>query len=138
MTREEFVALLNEDLSSEYQSIVQYTQHVAMIKGAEYQSTVTELREHLGQELAHATTLADQIDFLGGTPTVAVPPVPEAGDDVSALKTDLDLEERQLARYRERVEQANQLGLPDVSEALRPLLQQTQDHVMDLRSALGR
>jgi bacterioferritin len=30
-----------------------------------------------------------------------------------------------------------ELGLPDVAEALRPLLEQTQDHVRDLRSALG-
>ena len=50
---------------------------------------------------------------------------------------DLDLEERQLARYRDRVSEAAELGLPDVAEALRPLLTQTQDHVIELRDALG-
>jgi bacterioferritin len=30
------------------------------------------------------------------------------------------------------------MNLPDVAEALRPLLSQTQDHVMDLRTALGK
>jgi bacterioferritin len=30
------------------------------------------------------------------------------------------------------------MGLPDVAEVLRPLLEQTQDHVRDLQSALGR
>jgi bacterioferritin len=35
------------------------------------------------------------------------------------------------------VEQASELGLPDVAESLAPLLQQTQEHVRDLRSALG-
>jgi len=30
------------------------------------------------------------------------------------------------------------IALPDVAEALRPLLQETQEHVRDLRSALGR
>ena len=34
--------------------------------------------------------------------------------------------------------QAQDLSLPDVAEALRPLLEQTQEHVRDLRSALGR
>jgi hypothetical protein len=29
------------------------------------------------------------------------------------------------------------MRLPDVAEALRPVLEQTQDHVRDLRSALG-
>ena len=55
-----------------------------------------------------------------------------------AFALDLELEERQLANYRERFEQTQEMGLPDVAEALRPLLEQTQDHVRDLRSALGK
>jgi bacterioferritin len=133
----DFIEQLNEDLETEYQSIVQYVQHSATIKGAAYRSIVEELGAHLGQELEHAKTLAWQIDFLGGTPSVHVPDIPDAPDGESALRTDLKLEERQLERYRERVAQANELGLPDVAEALRPLLQQTQDHVGDLRDALG-
>lgn len=81
-----------------------------------------------------ARTLANQIDFLGGTPTVAVPPVPDSPDGASALRSDLDLEERQVDRYRQRVKEAMELGLPDVAEALRPLLEQTQDHVSELRA----
>jgi bacterioferritin len=30
------------------------------------------------------------------------------------------------------------LGLADVAEALRPLLEQTQEHVRDLQTALGK
>jgi bacterioferritin len=41
------------------------------------------------------------------------------------------------ARYRERVEQAEALSLPDVAECLATLLQQTQEHARDLRAALG-
>jgi bacterioferritin len=55
----------------------------------------------------------------------------------AALRADLELEERQLERYRTRVAQANDGGLPDVAEALRPLLTQTQEHVRDLKAALG-
>ncbi len=43
----------------------------------------------------------------------------------------------QLQRYRDRVQEANELGLPDVAEALRPLLTETQEHVRDLQAALG-
>jgi bacterioferritin len=138
MERKEFVDLLNEDLSTEYQSIVQYTQHIATIKGAKYQALVEELRTHVGQELNHAMVLADQIDFLGGVPTVHVPTIRNEPDEDAALELDLDLEQTQLQRYRDRVAQANELGLPDVAEALKPLLTQTQDHVMDLQSALGK
>ncbi len=137
MDKSEFIDLLNEDLGTEFQSIVQYVQHTASIKGAEYAAIVEELGKHLGQELEHAKILAHQVDFLGGTPTVKVPAVPDSPDGAAALKADLDLEERQLQRYRDRVAEANELGLPDVAEALRPLLSQTQDHVIDLRDALG-
>jgi bacterioferritin len=136
MDKDALIELLNEDLATEYQSIVQYVQHIAVITGAEYLSTVDELKVHVGQELAHAQTLAEQVDFLGGVPTVRIAPAVPASDARSALQADLDLETRQLERYRERVQQANDLGLADVAEALRPLLTQTQEHVRDLQSAL--
>ncbi|HEY4464437.1 MAG TPA: ferritin-like domain-containing protein [Streptosporangiaceae bacterium] len=138
MDTKEFIERLNEDLQTEYQSIVLYIQHTATIKGAEYLAIVEELGKHLGQELEHAQTLARQIDFLDGVPTVEVPPVPNHPDGASALRADLELEEAQLDRYRARVREASDLNLPDVGEALRPLLQQTQDHVNDLRDALGK
>jgi len=134
---QEFVSLLNEDLELEYQSIVQYVQHIATVKGAEYQSTLDELSVHVGQELQHALTLARQIDFLGGTPSTNVPEMPSNTDARAALLDDLSLESGQLDRYRERMSQAEDLGLPDVAEVLAPLLQQTQEHIRDLRAALG-
>jgi bacterioferritin len=135
--QEAFVALLNEDLGTEYQSIVQYTNHIATITGAEFLSILDELRVHLVQELEHAQILAAQISFLGGEPTTSVPAVQRSADSRVALKEDLALETNQLERYRQRFSQANQLGLADVGEALRPLLEQTQEHVQDLRTALG-
>ena len=136
--RNQLTQLMNEDLASEYRSIVQYNQHVATLKGLEVQSLVAELKQHLGQELSHAIILAEQIDFLGGIPTVEVPSIPSVTDTHGALELDLELEEQQLVRYRQRIQQAQDLGLPDVAEALRPLLEQTQEHVRDLRTALGR
>ena len=138
MDTKEFIERLNEDLGTEYQSIIQYVQHTATIKGAEYEAVVAELGKHLSQELEHAKILAHQIDFLDGIPTVEVPPVPSHPDGASALQADLELEECQLERYRARYREANELGLPDVAEALRPLLEQTQDHVHELRDALGK
>jgi bacterioferritin len=138
MQHSQLVELMNEDLGTEFRSIVQYVQHIATLKGLEVQSLLTELRQHLTQELNHAMVLAEQIDFLGGVPTVEVPTVPSATDTQQALQLDLELEEQQLQRYRQRIEQAQELSLPDVAEALRPLLEQTQEHVRDLRSALGR
>jgi bacterioferritin len=132
MDQESLIALLNEDLELEHRSIVQYIHHIATVKGAKYQSTLDELDVHVKQELQHALTLARQIDFLGGVPSTTVPPIPQVSEARAALADDLELEQGQLDRYRERVAQAEELGLPDVAEALAPLLQQTQEHARDL------
>ncbi len=134
---EQFVEHLNEDLSLEFQSIVQYVSHLAVVTGPEYTGTVAEMKAHLTQELAHACVLAEQVAFLDGTPATTVPEVKPAADSKEALAADLRLETDQLERYRTRVQEATDLGLPDVAEALRPLLTQTQEHVRDLQGALG-
>ena len=136
LDRECFVAKLNEDLASEFRSIIQYVQHISSIKGAKYQQVVTEMRKHLAQELEHAMILAGQIDFLGGVAQTEVPPIRTELRPEAALGQDLSLEERQLERYRERIDEAHLLGLPDVAEALVPLLSETQNHVRDLRGVL--
>ena len=138
MDNEKFLELLNEDLSSEYQSIVQYNLHISTVTGPEFVSTIDELTKHLTQELNHARVLATQVAFLGGEPTKTVRAVPETTGSRAALEADLELEQEQLGRYRERFAQATELGLADVGEALRPLLEQTQEHVQDLLTALGR
>jgi bacterioferritin len=136
--QESFVSALNDDLQTEFQSIVQYVSHIATITGAEFLSTIDELKAHLVQELQHAQILAEQVSFLGGVPTTSVPPVSHIADGRTALAADLTLEEGQLESYRERFSQAMELGLADVAEALRPLLEQTQEHVRDLQTILGR
>jgi bacterioferritin len=137
MEMESFIEALNGDLRTEYQSIVQYISHIATVTGAEFLSTIDELKVHVTQELQHAQLLAEQISFLGGTPATTVPQV-DAATGREALAADLRLEEGQLERYRRRFAEAMDLGLADVAEALRPLLEQTQEHVRDLQTVLGR
>jgi bacterioferritin len=137
MDKESFVESLNGDLRTEYQSIVQYISHIATVTGAEFLSTIDELKVHLTQELSHAQKLTEQIAFLGGTPSTSVPAV-DTATGREALAADLRLEESQLERYRKRFSEAMDLGLADVAEALRPLLEQTQEHVRDLQTVLGR
>jgi bacterioferritin len=138
MDRIELIDHLNGDLMLEYQSIVQYVSHIASIKGARFQQVTDHLEAHLAQELEHAKVIAKQIDFLGGSPTTQVPGVTRRSSPEEALEDDLELERTQLERYRERIDQAQELGLPDVAEALVPVLRQTQDHVRELRAVLWR
>ena len=75
VTREELVALLNEDLAGEYQAIISYVIYSQVLKGAQYMNIAAELETHAAEELAHALTIAGQIDYLGGMPLAVPKPV---------------------------------------------------------------
>src|SRR2546421_593440 len=70
VSRERLIDLLNEDLAREYQAIIAYVVYSRMLKGAAYMTIANELEGHAKQELDHALIIAEQIAYLGGTPTV--------------------------------------------------------------------
>jgi bacterioferritin len=137
VTRKDLIAHLNEDLSREYQAIIAYVVYSQMLKGAEYMSIAKELEVHASEELAHAITIAKQIDYLGGTPTVKADPVKVTDDAREMLRADLDNENRTIAAYRERVSQCEALGEYALAEHVREILRQEQEHQIDLATALG-
>ena len=74
-TRDQLIADLNTDLAREYQAIIAYVVYSQVLKGAEYMTIAQELEVHAKQELEHALTIAKQIDYLGGAPTVTPLPI---------------------------------------------------------------
>jgi bacterioferritin len=137
LSRKDFIRLLNEDLSREYQAIIAYVNYSQVLKGAQYMQIARELESHAGEELAHALKIAKQIDYLGGMPSVTPLPVKTSEKAEAMLKFDLDNERVTIANYRRRVKQADELGEFAISEVLREILVQEQDHLIDLATALG-
>ena len=138
ITKNKLVELLNRDLSLEYTACIQYTQHQAVLKGAMYQSIQKELIIHAQEELAHAVIIADQIDYLGGVPTVIMQPAQISADNVEMLTQDLAGENDAIARYIVRIKQAEALDLYHLAQQLRTILAVEQEHAMDLEQALGK
>jgi bacterioferritin len=136
ITREEMIRLLNEDLAGEYQAIIAYTVYSQVLKGAAYTDIARELELHAGEELGHAIKIAKQIDYLGGMPAVVPKPVKTSNDPVVMLRADLENERETVGRYRERIQQAEAMGEFALSETLRTIIVQEQDHEIDLSSAL--
>src|SRR6202166_2531504 len=75
ITRQKLIDLLNEDLAREYQAIIAYVVYSQVLKGAAYMNIAGELEKHAAQELSHALIISNQIDYLGGMPTVQPKPV---------------------------------------------------------------
>lgn len=137
VTREELLKGLQQDLSREYQAIMAYVVYSQALKGAEYMSIAKELEVHAGEELAHALIIAKQIDYLGGMPNATALPVKLTDDPKQMLRADLENENNTIRAYRERVRQADALGEFALSEEIREILRQEQEHQIDLATALG-
>jgi len=135
--RQQLIAALNEDLAREYQAVIAYVVYSQVLKGAQYMTIAKELESHAAQELKHAMTIAKQIDYLGATPTVQPKPVKLADDAESLLRFDLENERVTIMEYRKRIQQCEQLGEFAMSEHIREIVKQEQDHLIDLATALG-
>ena len=137
ITRENFIAALNEDLSREYQAIIAYVNYSQVLKGAAYMNIAAELEVHAKEELDHALQIAKHVDYLGGMPAVTPKPVKTAENAEAMLKFDLENEQETIRNYRRRVKQADDLNEFAIAESLRGILVQEQDHLIALASALG-
>ena len=137
LSREQMVSLLNGDLAGEYQAIIAYTVYSQVLKGAAYTDIARELQLHAAEELQHAIKIAKQIDYLGGMPCVTPKPVVTSNDPVAMLRADLGNERETVGRYRERIRQAEAMGEYALSETLRGIIVQEQEHEIDLCAALG-
>jgi len=137
VSRDELVRLLNEDLEREYQAIIAYVIYSQKIEGAAYGDIAKELQVHAGEELAHAIEITKQIDYLGGTPSNRPKEVKLSEDAKQMLQFDLDNERETITNYKQRIQQAEALGEYALSEALRKIIAQEQEHLIDLADALG-
>lgn len=137
ITREKLIDLLNEDLAREYQAIIAYVNYSQVLKGAAYMNIAAELEVHATEELAHAISVANHIDYLGGMPTVVPKPVKTSEKAEEMLRFDLENEKETIRQYRRRVKQCDEINEFALSESIREILIQEQDHLIALATALG-
>ena len=137
LTRKKLIDLLNQDLEREFQAVIAYVNYSAVLKGAAYMNIAAELAVHAKEELDHALILSNQIDYLGGVPAVTAKPVKTSDKAEEMLKFDLANEVETIRNYRRRVKQADELNEFALSEQIREILLQEQDHLTSLATALG-
>ena len=135
--RDTLIDELNKDLEWEYAAAVQYVQHAAVMTGPEYEGIIKELVIHAQEELQHAVTVAEQISFLGGVPTIDVEKIDVSAESKVMLEQDLRGEDNAITRYKERIAQAEELGEYGLRRILEDILMQEEEHKRDLQTALG-
>lgn len=138
ITKEQLITVLNKDLEWEYAAAIQYVQHASVITGAEYSAIQKELIIHSQEEMQHAVFVAEQINFLGGVPTINVEKRLIAEDAKTMLTQDLAGEDIAISGYKERIIQAEQLQEYGLRRVLEDILIQEEEHKRDLSNALGK
>lgn len=135
--RQQLIQGLQEDLAREYKAIIQYVIFSQKLDRAAYMNIADQLQEHAHQELNHAMAVARQLDYLGAYPVHEPKPVEVSEDNEQMLWADLRAEDDTVRNYRERIRQAEALGEIALSEILRDIVKEEQDHQIDLATALG-
>ena len=135
--KEELIKGLNGDLAREYKTIIQYVVFSSTLKGAQYGNIAEQLREHASEELKHAILVAEQVDYLGGTPIVEPAKVETSDDSRVMLELDLKAEQETIRNYGERIKQAQDVGEFGIASVLYGIIRNEQDHAIDLKDALG-
>ncbi len=137
ITRKEMIELLNEDLAREFQAVIAYVVYSQTMKGAQFTDIAGELEKHAAEELSHALHIAKQIDYFNGRPVTEPKPVKMSDKPEDMLRFDLENERTTIQNYRERIQQAEKMGEFALSEVLRKIIVQEQEHLQDLADALG-
>jgi bacterioferritin len=136
-TQEQLVQGLQEDLAREYKAVIQYVIYSQKLDGARYMEIAAELEKHAHEELDHALAIARQLDYFGEYPVHQPKPVQISEENEEMLWFDLQAEDETVANYRQRIRQAEELEEYALAEVLQGIVQQEQDHQIDLATALS-
>jgi bacterioferritin len=134
----QFIEALNEALSEELASIIQYLWDHILARGLE-SPAIAEMFKGLSMiEMQHAYKIAERIDLLGGLPTTAVGPIKIGGDLRKMVDDNLKLEYDAIEMYRKLVKMAEAEDDPVSRRLMEDILGETEEHANQLETVLGK
>ena len=135
---QQLITALNEALTEELASIIQYLWDHILARGLESPG-ISELFKELSMiEMKHAYTLAERIDLLGGVPTTAIGPIKIGGDLRKMVGDNLKLEYDAIEMYKRLVKQAESEDDVVTRRLLEDILGETEEHANRLEAVLGK
>jgi bacterioferritin len=134
----ELLDAMNEALSEELASIIQYLWHHIQARGVQSPAIAGMFKATSMVEMKHAELIAERIDLLGGTPTTAIDAISPGshGDVARMLQDNLKAEEKAVAMYRKLVRMAREQDDPASRIMLEGILADTEGHAHELAKLL--
>jgi bacterioferritin len=128
MTSKKLIDMLNKALSMELQVSVQYLMQHVMVTGMYAESIAGVLRKTGIEEMKHAESIAERIDYVGGEPTTKPAPITLGKATEQMLAIDVKAEEDAIATYRDIIKAAEAEADYTTRELIEDILAQEEDH----------
>ena len=129
---------LNEALTEELASTIQYLWQHVMARGLQSPAIASLFKQTSMVEMNHAYKVAERIDLLGGVPTTAVGAVKVGGDLKKMLEDDLEAEHTAVEMYRNLVNLADKEGDVVTLRLVEEVLGETEEHTHLLAAILDK
>jgi bacterioferritin len=136
MSQQALLEAMNEQLSAEYQAIIQYIQYSAVVTGPNRPELVNFFRAEIPDEQMHAQYLADKIAAMGGTPTTIAKPVPAAREPRELLENVLAAEEQAISAYTRLIDLADAAGETGIRIQMENFVTDENNHRDETRKIL--
>ncbi len=133
-----FIDALNEALTEELASTIQYLWDHILARGMESPGISEMFKELSMVEMKHAYSVAERIDLLGGVPTTSVGPIKIGGDLRKMVDDNLKLEYDAIEMYRKLVKIAEEADDPVSRRLLEDILGETEEHANKLETVLEK
>ncbi len=133
-----FIDALNEALTEELASVIQYLWDHILARGMESPAISDMFKELSMVEMKHAYAIAERVDLLGGEPTTAIGPIKIGGGLGKMVDDNLKLEYDAIEMYKKLVKMAEAEDDPVSRRLMEDILGETEGHANKLETVLGK
>lgn len=107
MVSKELIEMLNKAISLEIQVSIQYMWQHVRVYGFDHLAIAEELKKIAIDEMKHAESIAERVDYLGGIPTTNPAKITVGDTPEQMITNDMLAEEEGIAFYKTIIESAD-------------------------------
>ena len=138
MASKELIEMLNRAISLEIQVSIQYMWQHVRIYGFDHLAVADELKKIGIEEMKHAESIAERVDYLGGIPTTNPAKITVGDTPQEMITNDMLAEEEGIAFYKEIIERAMSEKDYVTKELFEDILSDEEDHHNVFRTLLEK
>ncbi|MFW9944571.1 MAG: bacterioferritin [Candidatus Sifarchaeia archaeon] len=138
MASKTLIEMLNRAISLELQVSIQYMWQHVRIYGFDHLAIAEELKKIAIEEMKHAESIAERVDYLGGVPTTNPAKITVGDTPEEMITNDMMAEEEGINFYKTIIERATEEKDYVTRELFEDILTDEEDHHNVFRTLLEK